>query len=368
MAIAANPFTPSFGKVPAILAGRGALIHSMEQALLSENDPNLCSLFSGPRGVGKTVLLSHLATSASSMGWVCANVTARPGMLEDIIERATEAADEFVKQRNNSTRRLTSVSIPSLFGATWEYRDPSTGNWRTRMNKLLDKLAEHGIGLLITIDEIDPSLEELVDFSATYQHFVREDRRVALFMAGLPAQVSQLLSDKSVSFLRRASQHIIGLISDHDVRDAFAQTIQEAGKSIDAEALDIAVGATGGFAYMMQLVGFRTWASSGDEKTIRAAHANRGAELAKCDFVNGVVKKTCQELSDGDIAFLEAMLPDAGNPSSIADVAARMGKTPNYARVYRTRLLEQGVIATPRRGYVAFEMPLLYEYLAGSED
>lgn len=92
-------------------------------------------------------------------------------------------------------------------------------------------------------------------------------------------------------------------------------------------------------------------------------HVERGAELARRDFVNGIIKKTLQDLSDGDIAFLEAMLPDKGHPSLMNDIAERMGKTPNYARVYRTRLVEQGLISAPRRGFVEFEMPLLREYL-----
>lgn len=357
-----NPFTPSFGKIPAILAGRQPLINDLEQALLSSGgDPNLCSLLSGPRGVGKTVLLSYLANQAGSWGWIAANVTARPGMLEDVIERAAEAADEFVERDRKA--RMTSFAVGSLFGATWEYRDPSSGNWRTRINKLLDALAEHDIGLLITIDEIDPKLDELADFSATYQHFVREDRKVALFMAGLPANVSALLSDRTVSFLRRAAQHQIGRIDDHDVRDALRETIRSSGKEVDEQALDTLVKATDGFAYMMQLVGFRTWAAAEAEPVIRRRHAERGRELATQDFLNGVVKKTCQELSDGDIAFLEAMLPDGDKPSKISDVAERMGKTPGYARVYRTRLVEQGIISVPSRGRVAFDMPLLRDYL-----
>lgn len=232
------------------------------------------------------------------------------------------------------------------------------------MNKLLETLAEHDIGLLITIDEIDPSLDELIDFAATYQHFVREDRRVALFMAGLPANISSLLSDKSVSFLRRAAQHPLARIPDHEVRDAFRMTIEESGKTIDSDALDVAAAAIDGFAYMMQLVGFRTWAAAKSETNITVAHAQQGAELAAQDFANGVVRKTCQELSDGDISFLEAMLPDGDAPSSMSDIAARMGKSTNYARVYRTRLVEQGVIAVLRRGYVTFDMPYLRDYLS----
>jgi hypothetical protein len=40
-----------------------------------------------------------------------------------------------------------------------------------------------------------------------FQHFVWERREVALLLAGLPQQVSALLRDKQVSFLRRAFQH-----------------------------------------------------------------------------------------------------------------------------------------------------------------
>lgn len=125
MAIIKNPFTPSFGKTPAVLAGRDTLIRDMDEALESGgNDPNSCSLFSGPRGVGKTVLLSYLAARAPELGWISANVTARPGMLEDIIERAAEAANEYVEKPDGM--RLTSIGIPALFSATWEYRKPST--------------------------------------------------------------------------------------------------------------------------------------------------------------------------------------------------------------------------------------------------
>ena len=357
-----NPFTPSFGRVPPILAGRKALMADFERALANNpNDPILVSLFSGPRGVGKTVLLSYLASKAEECGWIAVNVTARPGMLEDIFERTIEAANEFVEQA--SPAHLTSVSIPALFGATWEYRSSSSGNWRTRMNRVLDVLEEHSIGLLFTIDEIDPSLDELVDFSAIFQHFIRENRCVALFMAGLPINVSALLSDKSVSFLRRATQHTLGRIEDDDISQAFRETVEESGKTISSDALALAVQAIGGFAYMMQLVGFRTWEQAGDSTKITATHVQGAAELAKRDFVNGVVKKSLQELSDGDIAFLEAMLPDNGAPSSMTDIAQRMGKSANYARVYRSRLAEQGIIAIPRRNVVEFDLPLLREYL-----
>lgn len=362
MVLPQNPFTPSFGKIPAILAGRDGIIQEMEYALGSGGgDPNLCSLFFGPRGVGKTVLLSYLARHAGQFGWISVNVTARPGMLEDIIERALEATGEYIEAAPSA--HVSSVGIPSLLSVSWTREESGLGNWRTRMNRILDELARQDMGLLVTIDEVDPDLDELVDFSATFQHFIREDRRVALMMAGLPGRVSALLSDKSVSFLRRASQHAVGRIADHDVRVAFAETIREAGKDIDDDALDVLVEASDGFAYMIQLVGYRAWMVSRDADVIDVQQARRGTDLAIDDFLNGVVKKTLQDLSDMDVQFLLAMLPDDGRPSSMADIAQRMGKSPSYARVYRSRLIEQGVISSTGRGKVAFDMPLMRVYL-----
>lgn len=72
------------------------------------------------------------------------------------------------------------------------------------MNLILDQLNEANTGLVISVDEIDPSIPEMVELVTTYQHFVRENRKVALIMAGLPYKVSALLSGKPrLSFVVR---------------------------------------------------------------------------------------------------------------------------------------------------------------------
>lgn len=43
------------------------------------------------------------------------------------------------------------------------------------MNNLLDTLQQHDMGLLVTIDEIDPRQEELI-FFGVHQHYVQENR------------------------------------------------------------------------------------------------------------------------------------------------------------------------------------------------
>lgn len=69
MPVLENPFTPTFGEVPARLAGRSATVERMKRAFASERRrPELTTIISGAEGTGKTTLLSVLAESASEAG------------------------------------------------------------------------------------------------------------------------------------------------------------------------------------------------------------------------------------------------------------------------------------------------------------
>jgi hypothetical protein len=357
-----SPFTPSFGKIPPFMAGRTQLVDDMVQAF--ENgvgDPNLSTIFVGSRGTGKTALLFHLSAEAAGRGWVAVNATAVPGMLEDIYER-TCAASEHLVARDAGGARLSALSVGQVLGLEWERAPEAPGNWRTRMSRLLDGLAARDTGLLITVDEVTADLSEMVQLATVYQHFVGEDRKVALVMAGLPAKVSSLVNNDSVSFLRRACRHRLGRIASGDIEDAMLKTVEEGGRTIAPDALAYAVEAVDGFPYMMQLVGFRMWGRHPEVPQIGMEDAQAGVALARKDFEERVLEATYYDLSRGDLRFLEAMLADP-HESRVSDVAKRLGAGSNYASTYKRRLVEQGVIDERARGVVAFGLPGFRAYL-----
>ena len=356
-----NPFTPSFGQVPPYLAGRSRIIDDMERAFdRGPGDPNLSTILVGARGTGKTALLSYLAEIALSRGWVAASVTAEEGMLEDILERAAEAGSQFISSGGNA--RVTGVSIGQIFEMTWEYEDEGRGNWRTRMNRLLDELDRYGVGLLITVDEVRADVDEMIKLASVYQHFVREGRRVSLVMAGLPGNVSSLISDDTVSFLRRAFKHRLGRIADYEVEDALRKTVEEGGRRIDDKGLSMAVEAIDGFPYMMQLVGYRAWDQHPETDAISQEDVANAVALARLEMEDRILEATFYELSEGDKRVLSAMLAD-GEVSRMTDIAARIGENSGYVSVYKNRLVEAGVVAEKGRGILAFDMPGLREYL-----
>lgn len=356
-----NPFTPSFGSEPLVMAGREDIVSSMQRAF--ENgvgDPRLTSVFIGARGTGKTALLNEVPGIAAEHGWVCASSTALPGMLEDLYQRAHAAASELMEPEAQT--RLTGITVGNALGLEWEHPDAAEGNWRTRMYEVLDALEEQGSGLLFTVDEVRADLDEMVLFASVYQHFVREQRNVALLMAGLPGNVSRLLSHKSASYLRRSKQFRLKRIPDASISKAVRQTVESGGGTIDSDALDLAVRAIDGFPYMMQLVGFNMWEQALPNVRISRSDAETGIELALADMRDSIYQNTLAELSNGDVAFLEAMLPDDAI-SLMADVIKRMGVSASYASQYRLRLIDQGVIGERGRGRLGFDIPGFKDYL-----
>ena len=359
--MAKNPFTPNFGQVPVQMAGRSLIVDEMSEAL--ENglgDPNLCTLFKGARGTGKTALLHQLAQKAESLGWISVSTTALPGMLEDIYEQTVRKSSHLIDDL--SSPRLKALSLGQIVGAEWDNPMPERLNWRSRMTRILDALDEHNVGLLITVDEIDPALDELTQLAVVYQHFIGENRTVSLLMAGLPFRVSGLLSGKSTSFLRRANQVALGRIADEEVADALEQTALLGGKNVQPAALKDAVRAIEGFPFMLQLVGYRSWKAADDAAEINEKAMERGITLARTDLRDRVLTATLDELSNRDLDVLAAMLQDE-SASTLEDIATRTGMTSGNASTYKRRLLEQGVIDLAPRNELRFALPYLREYL-----
>ena len=356
-----NPFTPTFGMVPPYLAGRDRVLATMRDAFHAGlGNPNLCSLFIGPRGSGKTALLSCIGDEAREAGWIVVDTVAEEGMLEDIIQHATLEAAQVVDAAPHP--RLSGLTVGQV-GVEWEYESTDAPTWRIRMEALLSKLAEKNVGLLITVDEVRVTVEELVQLITSYQLFIRSGRSVALLMAGLPANVTDLVEDARISFLRRSRQQFLETISDAEVSSAIRKTIKRGGKAIEDEALEKIVQASAGFPYMMQLVGYFTWLEADDDDCIDVEHARLGIKAAQSDFRRGVLDRTWQEMSPGDRAFATAMLPDE-DASTLSEVARRMGRATNYASTYKRRLMHQGVIGERGGSSFGFDIPLMREYVA----
>ena len=109
-----NPFTPTFGVIPAHMTGHEHIISELIRALeTGPGDPGLTTILTGARGTGKTALLSYLAAEASSRGWVAVNVSALPGMLDEILQQTLKHSSHLIRLSSGKTG-VTGLEGPEL--------------------------------------------------------------------------------------------------------------------------------------------------------------------------------------------------------------------------------------------------------------
>jgi hypothetical protein len=119
-------------------------------------------------------------------------------------------------------------------------------------------------------------------------------------------------------------------VAEVDVALALERPVTDAGRTISDQALAVAVEATGGYPFLIQLVGHRTWRQRPRHKDITVEDVRAGAEEARRrlgSLVHGVAFNAC---SDIDKTFLLAMARDDGQPSSATSLSAStcLGTTP----------------------------------------
>jgi hypothetical protein len=349
------------------MAGRRQLLDEIT-AMLEDpvNNPSAVSLLLGSRGTGKTTLLSYFSDVAKANGWIDARVTAIPGMLDEILAQTYRSAEHLIEPV--PAKRIKSVGVANIGTVEWENdadKDLAARKttWRTEMADVLDELERTGTGLLISVDEVDPSLEDMTMLVTAVQHFLDEGRKVSLLMAGLPYALSTMVAGKSTSFLRRAAKRDLSRLADYEVEVAFRETLASAEVGIGESALAEAVRAVGGFPYMLQLVGYYAFELRGAKEVVDDEVVAKAKEMASRELADRVYDATYYELSDADRDFLFAMLEDPETTRQ-ADLAARLDRPSGHVSIYKKRLLRAGVIEERSRGQIEFSLPGFREYLA----
>lgn len=111
------------------MAGRRDIVASLERAFRSERRrPELTTLFSGARGMGKTSLMALLAHKAEALGWIAVSVTALPGMVVDIEIGTCRAARHLLSEREG--RHVSGVGVASVGSVQFTREEQAGSNWR----------------------------------------------------------------------------------------------------------------------------------------------------------------------------------------------------------------------------------------------
>jgi len=357
-----NPFRPSAGATPPEILGRAGVLDEFEYGLrLGSGAPGLLTIFTGARGIGKTVMLGAAHDLAREQGWAVISETATEGFMGRIGESMRRLAEELGP--GPQSRRITAIAAAG-FGITTQLPPERQVAWRTLGEDLLKLLDERGTGLVITVDEIHAAdRSELAQLAASVQHFIQDRLPIGLVFAGLPAAVSDLLNEGVATFLRRADKIDLHAAAVREVEESFASTFTEARFSIDTELVGRAAEATKGYPFLIQLVGYFLWREAELNQGMLTEEAvNRAIDAAHRRNARTVIEAALAAASPKDLDFLHAMAEDDG-PSTAADIGRRIASRTNVVANYRARLLAAGLIEAAGHGKVDFAIPGLREHL-----
>lgn len=357
-----NPFRPTAGAEPPLLVGRAGLLDEFEYGLrIRSGAPGLLTIFTGARGVGKTVMLGEAEDAARRAGWAVVSETATRGFLG----RIGEAMRPFLEELGSgpSARRITGLGLGG-FSVHTELPPEQQAGWRQLGEQLLKLLDAQGTGLAITLDEIHGAdRDELAHLAASVQHFIRAGLPVALVFAGLPAAVSDLLDEGVATFLRRADRIDLHAAAIDEVEASYRTTFAATPNPIKPDLLRTAAEATGGYPFLIQLVGYHLWqVAESVDRPLTETDVEAAVAAARRRNTRMVIGAALASASPKDLEFLRAMAEDDG-PARTADIGRRLGDARNTVGNYRARLIDAGLIESAGHGLVDFAIPGLREHL-----
>lgn len=363
-----SPFTPTFGSTPPEVVGRQTEVNDFAYAL--DNGPGAkgrATFVTGQRGVGKSVMLNIFHEVAASRGWVGLHAQASPGFVDTMTQaRLPEILQEIDTAKTLKSKTVgANVSVLGFGGGVTTRREETNQlvpDFRHQLMRVVEHLDKNGTGLLITLDEVHRSQAgdiQVVTDAIAYAFAQRAP--VAFVAAGLPETINGLVNGNVSTYLRRAERVTLGNLTPEETRVAIEQPLQDAGRSITPEALDLAVAGTGNYPYLVQLTADESWraAAGGD---IREGHVHAALDTAERSMYRQIHEPMMESVSDRERQYLYAMTADSER-SQTGEIASRMDISQQHGSVYRDRLINQGVIEPDGRGYVKFTVPFSREYL-----
>ena len=392
-----NPFRPGAGAVPEVWVGRDDLLprYARERKDRVRGRYTSGTVFIGPSGIGKSVLVNRFAQHASRDGDVVLDAV-RVAKRSDPVAHLASAVDKARQRIAGDTtlaealdavlRRLEVVSIKGVKVAVKDegianphlvVRDSLVGLGETIARENATRHPDRQRALVIRIDELQNADNEqrskvLSALGDVLEHEVDVDLRdgtgstvrqhlpVLLYVTGLPDLLNR--STNVDTFRRRFDTVPLGMFTDAEVVDALLDVPLASGVRFTRPAAEALARIVAGDPFLFQLVGRHAWdASRGAEITLddvaRSDDVTYGERLRS-------VEAAFHDIPEGEVQVLEAIYALAGDDLEVrgAEVAARLGKTPPQIATAAQRLERRAAIRRVK-GVWRVEHRLLHRYL-----
>jgi hypothetical protein len=312
-------------------------------------------IYSGLRGVGKTVLLMELDVLASEAGWVTTDVQevgSQPDFRVTFARMAARLLREMSRRHRVKDRvdralgvvKAFSIAVPPGVQLKLDVEAASgiadSGDPEQDLTDLVREIGEvaqtTGAGALFLIDEMhNLDASSLAAICIAFQAISRNALPVAMVGAGLPDLQVRLMSAKPYAD-RLFQYHDLGRLSDAAARAALIAPAAARGVAFQERAARRVVRESAGYPYFVQEYGLELW-NEAEVSPITGADVDAVGEIVTDSLARNFFGTRFQLATDAEQRYLAALASLGDPPYRSADAARAYGaKDQRGASIHRT--------------------------------
>lgn len=382
-----NPYRPGAGLMPMYIAGRDEEIQNVEQMFdaLVMNIPTQSVIFSGLRGVGKTVLINKLQAIAEEKGIFCKHIEVEER--NDFISQIAACAQAFLrtvstKEKFKHLIQKPLEAIKSLVVSFNAEENTFSLSLQERELYMSGNLTQSLTEVFVTIGETAYKTETPICFFIDEIQYMKQNELGALIAAlhranqlgypvmivgaGLPKIYKMLSDEKSYSerlFLYRE----IGSLNKEQSEKAIIEPAKKFGISYTEEAIEEVIGITKGYPFFIQQMCQIVYKCT-DEKVIQVSHI-KDHTVEFFELLDmGFFRTRYERCAETDKKFVFAMVKCKELPCTISNVAKNLHKNVNSISTTRAQLISKGIIYPVRYKELDFTVPEFSGYIQRLEE
>lgn len=371
-----NPYRPGAGLMPTFLAGRDEDIENMDQMFiaLKMNIPTQSVIYSGLRGVGKTVLINRLQKIAEGKDIFCRHIEVETR--NDFISQIATCAQMFLREisTKEKIKNLIKKSLDAIKSLVVSF-DPNestfsfsvqdrelfqSSNLTQSLTDVLTSIGEAAFEsetpICFFIDEIQyMKTEELGALIAALHRTNQLGYPVMIVGAGLP-KIYKMLSDEKTYSERLFMYKEIGSLTKEQAEKAILEPVKVFNKEYTKKALEEIIDITKGYPFFIQQLCKIVYDNT-DKNLIDKINVDDAIQIFFDTLDSGFFKVRYERCADGDKKFLFAMVKCGELPCTISNISKELGKKVKTISPIRAQLISKGIIYPVRYSELDFTVP-----------
>lgn len=371
-----SPYRPGAGLMPQYLAGRDEDIENVKKMFvaLTANIPTQSIIFSGLRGVGKTVLINKLQEIAEEEDIFCRHIEVEER--NNFISQIATCAQAFLRKVSTMEKihRLLQKPLDAIKSLVISY-NPEDYTFSLSVQErelyqstsLIQSLTDvfTSIGevayksetpICFFIDEIQyMKQEELGSLIAALHRANQLGYPIMVVGAGLPKIYKMLSEEKSYSERLFIYKEIDSLTAEQSEK-AIEEPVKKFGISYTKDAVEKIIAFTKGYPFFIQQLCHIVYQNT-DKILIECLDVEKSIPDFYNNLDTGFFKVRYERCSDRDKKFIFSMVRCGELPCTISNIAKQLKKTVQMVSPTRAQLISKGIIYPVRYSELDFTVP-----------